>query len=257
MIYGEALNLNESSKEQLALEAKYSAYLEQDTYDYGLDVLNEKFNPKYGTGGKLRPVFVVLLYSDGRFPHIAEKFVKGQEYWHAGFAFSSNLDRIYSFSYDAPETVQSGHKGGLCYESIDYFRKECPTGKLYVGAILLNEYRYRKLKECLNYYIKNKEKTSYDFPNLIRALFGFKTKNGWKTNLVCSTFVDTVLKSAKIDLNQGKQTNLVKPDDLKGKNGEKQYTIFEGKVPDYDEKKAAKIVEKMVDNEKLNFFGKD
>lgn len=256
MIYGNVLNLSEETIAQANLEAEYLAYLEQDIYDYGLDVLNEKFNPKTGTGGKLRPVFVVLLYSDGPFPHMAEKFVKDQEYWHAGFAFSPNLDRIYSFSYAAPETVQSGHRGGLCYESIDYFRKTCPTGRLFVGAILVTNYKYRKLKECLNYYIKNKEKTKYDFPNLVRSLFGFKTKNGWKTNLVCSTFVDTVLKSAKIDLNQGKQTNLVKPDDLKAKNGEKQYTIFEGKVPDYDEKKAAKIVEKMVDNESYNFFGK-
>ena len=91
--------------------------------------------------------------------------------------------------------------------------------------------------------------------NLLYSLFG-KVKTSKKNlNLVCSTFVDTILKSVNVHLND-KPTNLVKPDDLKGGNNEKQFDIFKGKIKDYDPEKASKIVEKMANDKTYSYFSR-
>ena len=124
-----------------------------------------------------------------------------------------------------------------------------------VSCIFLDKEKYNNLKETLDYYLMNKEKTKYSYVNLLYSLVGKKTKNGLKFNLVCSTFVDTILKSINIDLNNGKQSNLVKPDDLKATAlNEKQFKIFEGNIVDYNVEKISKMVNKLANNISNNYF---
>ena len=216
-------------------------------------IANEGLHMVTGNGCQYHPVFIVLLYSDSRFDHIAEKFVKNQEYWHAAIGFGPSLSTTYSFNFG--ECEANKFKGGLSYESMDFYKREHPTGDCYVGCVFLTQQRYKKLRETLNYYINNKEKTRYSFMNLLYSLFG-KVKTSKKNlNLVCSTFVDTILKSVNVHLND-KPTNLVKPDDLKGGNNEKQFDIFKGKIKDYDPEKASKIVEKMANDKTYSYFSR-
>lgn len=206
-----------------------------------------------GHGCLYKPVFVVLLYSDTLFDHIAEKFVKNQSYWHAAIGFGPSLSKTYSFNFG--EAGANKFKGGLSYESYEFYKEEHPTGDMYVSCIFLTPYRYKKLQDTLNFYINNKMKTSYSFINLLWALIGKKTSNGLKFDLVCSTFVDTLLKSIDVNLND-KQTNLVKPDDLRSEINNKQFEIFNGKIVDYDPKKAKRLVEKMANDKKCSYFSR-
>lgn len=216
-------------------------------------IADEGLHMVTGNGCQYHPVFIVLLYSDTRFDHIAEKFVKGQEYWHASIGFGPALSSLYSFNFGEAEANKI--KGGLSYESMDFYKREHPTGDCYVGCVFLTQYRYQKLRDTLNYYIKNKAKTRYSFINLLYSLFG-KVKTSKKNlNLVCSTFVDTILKSVNVDLSN-KPTNLVKPDDLKGTNNEKQFDVFKGKIKDYDAMNASKIVERMANDKAYSYFKK-
>ena len=226
-----------------------------ESYQEFIDILQEdvkKIDADEGYGADLRPVFIVLLYSDTTFDHIAEKFVKNQDYWHAAISFGPALTHCYSFSFG--EANANKFKGGLSFENIKMYSQH-DTGTMEVNCIFLDEEKFKDLKEVLNYYIKNKEKTKYSFINLVYSLFGKKTKNGTKFNLVCSTFVDTILKSVNIDLNKGKQTNLVKPDDLKkSKENKKQFKLFEGKIIKYKVEEIKKKVEKLAANINNNFF---
>jgi hypothetical protein len=108
------------------------------------------------------------------------------------------------------------------------------------------------MKGTLNYYIENKNKTKYSFINLARQFFNKNKESKTGLDKVCSTFVDTLLKSVNVDLNH-RPTDLVKPDHLHEGN-EMQFTVFEGKVKDYDTMKAAKMVEKMANNSKYSYF---
>ena len=214
--------------------------------------INEVVDIDEGYGGKLRPVFIVLMYSDSTFSHTADKFVKNQKYWHAAIGFGPSLSRTYSFNFG--EANANKIKGGLSFESLNFYKEEHPTGTMEVSCIFLTPARYKKLKNTLDYYLRNKEKTRYSFINLLYSLFGKKTKNGLKMNLVCSTFVDTILRSVNIAItDQNKNTNLTKPDDLRAKH-EKQFKIYEGPIPGYNVEKAHAKINELSDDVNNDWF---
>ena len=124
-----------------------------------------------------------------------------------------------------------------------------------VSCILLGKDKYDKLKETLNYYIRNKEKTKYDFFNLLRSLFGKATPDGNKFNLVCSTFVDTILKSVDINISKAKAINLTKPDDLRAmRRNEKQFKLYSGKIINYPINRIVDKVNKLTQDANNNYF---
>ena len=77
-----------------------------------IDILNEKMDMDEGFGAKLRPLYIILLYSDSSFDHVVEKFVKDQQYWHAAISFGPGLTHCYSFNFG--ECNANRFKGGLC-----------------------------------------------------------------------------------------------------------------------------------------------
>lgn len=232
-------------------EAEYQEYINELKYDS----IQEKIDMDEGFGGKLRPVFICLLYSDSTFDKVVEKFVKNQSYWHASIGFGPSLSRTYSFNFG--EAGANKFKGGLSFESMKMYQESHPTATAEISCIFLTPKRYRRLKDTLDYYLQNKEKTRYSFINLIYSLFGHSTKNGLKMNLVCSTFVDTILKSVNVNLTgTNKSTNLTKPDDLKADKNEKQFKVFEGNITDYNPDKIANIVEKLSNDVNSEYFSK-
>lgn len=207
-----------------------------------------------GDGCLLKPVFIVLLYSDTTFDHIAEKFVKNQNYWHAAIGFGPALSTCYSFNFD--ECDANKIKGGLSFESMDFYKREAPTGDVYVSCIFLSKEKYKLIQDKLNWFIKNKNKTRYAFVNLVYSLVGKKKESKSGLNLVCSTFVDALLKSADVDITH-KPNNLVKPDDLMGNKYTKQIEVFRGKTKDYDAMKAAALVEREAEKAENDFHRKE
>lgn len=223
----------------------------KDFLQFSQNMIAQESLKEDGTGCKYRPVFVVLIYSGTGFSQLADHFVKGAQYWHAGLAFGPSLGNIYSFNFGKYGTNK--FKGGLSFESIDAYKEKHPEGYCYVGCVLLTPDRYKKLKANLNYYMENKSKTRYSFINLIWSLFGRKKKMG-EFSFVCSTFVDAVLKSVNVDLN-GKANNLVKPDDLLSKNPN-EIEIYKGDIVKYDAENARQKVEKYANNKNYAYFSR-
>ena len=208
-----------------------------------IEFLNEAIDPDEGFGAKLRPVFVITMYVSSTFDHFVEKFVKDQEYWHAAISFGPSLNKCYSFN-----------KGGLSFESLQAHLDVHPEGSLEVNMILLTPYKYRKIKSAFECYMQTKDKTSYNIMNLLTQFMGKETKDGLRYSQVCSTFVDSILKAADIDINS-KNTSLVKPDDLKNQEKfEKYYQIYKGKFVDYDVKKMTKKVDKLANDANNDWF---
>lgn len=218
-----------------------------------IDILNEKMDMDEGFGSKLRPIFVVLVFADSMFDKIAEKFVKEQEFWHAAISFGPALSNCYSFNFAKDST--NAITGGLSFESIDFYKKNCPNGDLQVGAIFVDQAKFKKVKEALDFYLRNKQKTKYSWINLLYSYLGKSTKDGLNFNQVCSTFVDSILKFASIDLNN-KHTNLVKPDDLKNTNEKNYFKVFSGKITSYDAIEVKNRSEQLANKVSNNYFKK-
>jgi len=201
--------------------------------------------------GLLKPIFILLTFCDTTFDKIAGKFVKNQKFWHASIGFDYSLTVCYSFNYN-PKTRESG----LVYESIESYKQRFPNADCQVSCVFVNEPTFYKIKESLNYYVLNKNNTRYDFLNLFYSYIGKATKNGLKLNQVCSSFVDSLLKSVDIDITK-KSTNLVKPDDLiKQKENRKQFIMYNGKVSKYNSSVVLNRVTKMQSDAKNNYFYK-
>jgi hypothetical protein len=222
-----------------------------DYYCDELLVAAEAMNIDTGNGAKYHPVFVVLVNAHSWFGVVADKLVKGQKYWHAGISFGPSLHSVYSFNMNRGTEIKANKiKGGLVCESYEEYIKENPESDIYISCIFLTQYRYKKLRATLDYYVQNKEKTSYSLGNLVNQFFGKNKTSGF--NKVCSTFVDDLLKSVNIHLND-KPTDLVKPDNLYSGN-EMQFTVFEGKIGNYDPEVAKKKVEAMANDKKYSYF---
>ena len=220
------------------------------------DIVTEAIDMDEGYGGQLRPIYIVLLYADSTFDKIADKFLKGQQYWHAAISFGPSLKTCYSFNMGKDNANK--FKGGLTFESIEGYRKQCPNGTCQVSCVLVPKDKYDKARGTVQYYLMNKEKTSYNIKGLFDSLHGRAKEDSLTTSQVCSTFVATVLKNADIKLNDDKAANLVKPDDLRvGTTGKKkQFKVFEGDLRLYDPNKVAIRTEKLSNNLKNNYFGK-
>jgi len=117
---------HEDSQEYFQIPAFEYYYHEESKKSISLDnyynCLNEAIDLDEGYGNILRPVFIVLLYSDSNFDHIAEKFVKNQKYWHAAIGFGPSLSRTYSFNFG--EADANKFKGGLSFESLNFYKDE-------------------------------------------------------------------------------------------------------------------------------------
>ena len=224
--------------------------------EQNIDIIKENLNKDTGSGAKLHPIYILLIHGETAFDHVAQVLVrKKQTYWHAALSFGPSLSTCYSFRGGMSSTTVNPHfSGGLALESLDFYKSCSPKGRMQVGVVFVNNSKFRKIKEALNYFLNNKEKTRYNFLNLLFSLVGIPTANGLKLNQICTTFVDTVLKYAHINISD-KQINLTKADDMKHTDNRKGYfKVFEGEIVDYKEDLVIKKSEKLANTLKNDYF---
>lgn len=178
---------------------------------------------------KLHPVNIVLVEGETLFSKTIKKVTNGN-FSHAAICLDKDFDKLYSFNLLGAE----GKSGGLSYESIDNYPQENLLG---VYTVFVKEDHYKKIKEALKRYINNAKDTSYNFIKCIFLALNIPTKSDM--DLICSEFVDNILKLANIDIT-GKDSSLVNPNDfyIAAKNNNKIYKIYEGKVKEFKKSKA-------------------
>lgn len=195
----------------------------------------------------LKPVYIVLSFANTVFGNVINKF-KHSEYSHAGISFDSSLDNIYTYNF------QPGKINGFTKESIkDYHNAKDKNGdvKLMVNTIFVPHDAWAKMKETLKFYENNKDKSRYGFENLINFVTNKAKDSANSIYMVCSQFVDNLLKAANIDLTN-KSSNLVAPADFeKPKEGSKVFVLFKGWKKDYEKKEIDKKVKAL---EKANSY---
>lgn len=181
--------------------------------------------PKKGTNiYNLYPVYIVLLDDGTPLSNNIKHITKGP-YSHVAIGFDSDLENLYSFNFTNKE------HGGVSKESI----KRYPSDKeLAVFTFFVRKKDYDSLISLVTEYITNRDNTSYNYAGLISILFNIPLNRG-DNKLVCSQFVDRLLKFINLDLTN-KDSSLVTPNDLyrANKKNNKIYIVYEGLVKSYN-----------------------
>lgn len=205
-----------------------------------------------GDKSRLEPLFLTFTSSNNVIGKIIKKWTKS--YWsHAGISLNSRLDKIYTFS--AKELNENSKQGGFRLESLELY-SSLNINDLLVLCFFIDKDIKKKIKEELAFYEKNQANTKYDKGNYFNIAFNIK-KDDDSMQMVCSQFVDYILKLAGIDITN-KASNLVTPADLSKADSNDAiniYALFEGKIPNYkfkDIDKKVKFIVGALDYEKLS-----
>lgn len=185
----------------------------------------------------LHPVFIILVEGKSFFSNAIKKVTNGV-FSHAAIAFDTKLDKMYSYNMNGAN--------GLSIEDIKKYPQDKTLGVFTIfvkGKDLLN------IKKNLEYFVDNKDKTRYSFLNVLTLPLNIPLQFDLK--MVCSQFVDRLLKLSKIDITD-KDSALVNPNDfaIKAYTNVKIYKMFEGKVSDYKYPKINKIINSLKGNAK-------
>ena len=217
--------------------------------------LNEKFNnvnlidlSKYdivnevkgieGDKKRLEPVFLTFTAGIAQFSKVIMAYTKS-DFSHSGISLTSDMDKIYSFNMQTDAKM-----GGLSFESIEKYTTY-GVEHFKVLVLFVDKDAKKKIKEQIDFFANNKNATKYGFENFFNIVFNIPTKNNTKMRMVCSQFVDYLLKSVGVDITN-KPSNLVSPGNLIDSSSNDNiniYQLFDGNIKKYKKKEIDKKID--------------
>lgn len=173
-----------------------------------IDISNATINEAEDTHNvdKLEAIYITLSTNDTIIGKVIRGWTKSN-YSHAGISLDPSMKKIYSFNGFTPDG-----KSGLSLESLDFYKKVENT-RLKVLVFFVSPKVKDKLQQVLQFYINNKDKTHYSFANIFNIVLNKTKDTSLSLSLVCSQFVDVILKSVNLDIS-GKPSNLTTPADF-------------------------------------------
>ena len=179
------------------------------------------------------PLYIVLTYTGTGFGKLINKFTHGI-YSHAAISLDDDMSRLYSFNLK---------DNGFSLESIDRYLKDNKESTMVIYTIFINRKDLLTVKTKLDYFLLNKRRTKYSLFNILGVLVNKPVEMA--NDMICSQFVDYILKSIDIDITN-KHSGLVTPNDLYMALNPNIYKLYEGKIIDYDYKKLEKLTDALI-----------
>ena len=173
-----------------------------DALTYSIAAYNEYCIEETTNSSNKKAVSIVLVQGNSLLGKTIRK-VQGTEFSHASISLDEDLKRIYSFN-------MRGGNNGLTYESVKAYIED-GVSKMGVYTFLVSDKVYKQLEKILDNFNLYKNKTKYSVLNLLTIPFNIDLDLDMK--MVCSEFVDKLLKLAEIDLTN-KKSSLVSPKDF-------------------------------------------
>ena len=180
------------------------------------------------------PVYICLVGGKAIFSEVIKAYSKSP-FSHAAIGFQSNLKKLFSFNAN----YQDQH--GFSEESIDGYNKD---SNIAVFVLFVNDKVKHNMEKVIKDFKKNRDKAKYSFAQVLALPFNKALSTDYK--MICSQFVDHLLKSVNIDFNK-KASGVTTPADLYKSFifNNKVFNVFEGKIKDYDPKRVDKRVKVM------------
>jgi hypothetical protein len=147
--------------------------------------------------------------------------------------FNADLKTLYSYNV---------RDDGFAQESIDRYKH---VTNMKVFCIFIPKDKFNKLRQNIRYYTENRNNTKYSLMNLITIPFNIDYRSSM--NMVCSQFVDSMLKIADLDLT-GKASSLVSPKDIYSKmiRSKTVFKVYNGKIESYKGKNVRELLIKLL-----------
>lgn len=164
--------------------------------------VSESYIEEASNSSNAKAVSIVFVAGSSPLAKTIRK-VQGTEFSHASISLDDNLSRIYSYN------MRNGFNG-FTYESVKNYIKEGVT-KMGVYTFLVSNEIYKNLEKSLNDFSLYIHRTKYSVLNLLTIPINVPLDMDMK--MVCSEFVDKLLKAAEVDLTN-KKSSLVGPKDL-------------------------------------------
>lgn len=183
------------------------------------------------------PVYIILVYTASTFGKMIKEYTHGI-YTHAAMSLDNTLNKLYSFNLNN----QFNKLGGFSIESIEGYKKDNKDAIMCVYTTFVDDDKKRKLDKQINYFIGNIDKTKYSIINVFSLIANKPIELA--NDMICSQFVDRMLKSVDIDIT-GMASSLVTPNDIYKSTSNKIYKVYEGRVDEYNHKKIQAKVNKL------------
>ena len=186
---------------------------------------------------KLKPIFITISFTNSAFGNLINK-VSHSKYSHATLSLDSKLDKLYTFN---------AQTNGFTVESINRYIEIYDKARIKVLCTFVDDHSYKKIVSTIDFYIANKEKTKYSFLKCLSTLTNTPIKDDFALNMICSEFVDSLLKLANTSLDDTKNSNLVTPNDFDiASDTDKFYIVYEGLCKNYNKKKVDRLVNSLL-----------
>ena len=183
------------------------------------------------------PIYIILVYTASPFGKMIKEYTHGI-YTHAAMSLDNTLNKLYSFNLNN----QFNKLGGFSIESIEGYKKDNKDSIMCVYTTFVDDDKKRKLDKQINYFIGNIDKTKYSIINVFSLIANKPIELA--NDMICSQFVDRMLKSVDIDIT-GMASSLVTPNDIYKSTSNKIYKVYEGRVDEYNHKKIQAKVNKL------------
>lgn len=205
-------------------------------YNNILDLSNKEFNDEVITESSenqlLQPVYIVITYTKTAFGKVT-RALTNCVYTHSAFSFHPSLEKMYSYNMN---------KDGFSIENIKNYNHEDGC-VMCLYSILVNNKQMKIIKDFLDLQIDNIKNSTYSILNLLGILVNKPIH--LNNAMICSQFVDSILKKANIDITK-KDSALVTPQDFRDAKSKFLIKLYEGPIskykPDNIKKKISKIM---------------
>lgn len=182
----------------------------------------------------LTSVYIILTGTNSLLSKTIGVFTDSK-YNHASISFDLDLDRMFSFGFSENDVTP-----GFTVENIDTtflnnkLRSNREKIECQVYSVIVTEEQSMKMRFKINEYLSLKNKMKYSFAGLFGHILNKPVTRDNK--MLCSEFVDSMLKFSDIDLTK-KNSSLVAPVDFEKIEDDRVDLIYEGYLKDYNKSK--------------------
>lgn len=216
-----------SSKYFLSKLNEYNNILDLSKKEFSNEVITESLENQL-----LQPVYIVITYTKSAFGKVT-RALTNCVYTHSCFSFHPSLEKMYSYNMN---------KDGFSIENIKNYNHEDGC-VMCLYSILVNNKQMKIIKDFLDLQIDNIKNSAYSILNLLGILINKPIH--LNNAMICSQFVDSILKKANIDITK-KDSALVTPQDFRDTKSKFLIKLYEGPIskykPDNIKKKISKIM---------------
>lgn len=204
------------------------------------DENNDFFQQESVDSSQVSPVFFVFTQGSSPISKAIKK-ATDSDYSHISISFDPSLDAMYSF-------------GGTSFRKESIHDKKRKDLNIDVYGTFLSKDNVNSMQDICADFISNTKKTKFDYPALVKKLFGSDKKDASGYKQICTTFVNKVLSVANTSLSE---KNIPSPEEMRENaqaKPEQIFQLFNGNSKDYKRQDAAQKLKSMGNDPKAKRF---